>query len=116
MRNLWLAPLTIMVGCSSQSLPPGELHLLVGQENETWSADPAPTRVQIELVESTRRTVMGEATAPASVITLKDSGFTPGAIGHFEATGFDADGTPLVRGTSVDYVIYSLLSAKIPLF
>jgi hypothetical protein len=117
MRKLWLAALTTLVGCSSPDpLPPADVHLLIGQENETWSADPAPTRVQIELVESTRRVVVGEATAPASIISIKDPGFTPGSVASFEATAIDAEGTPLVRGASVPYVLYSLKSADIPIF
>ncbi len=117
MRHLWLAALPVWIGCSSPDpLPPPEVTLLVGQENETWSAEPAPTRVQIELVDSTQRRVVGEAAAPATVITIKDPGFAPGTIASFEATGLDAEGTPLVRGASIPYVLYSLSSAKIPIF
>jgi hypothetical protein len=117
MRHLWLAVLPVWVGCSSPDpLPPPDVRLLVGQENETWSAEPAPTRVQIELVESTRRRVIGEATAPATVITIKDPGFTPGTVASFEATALDAMGAPIVRGASVPYVLYSILGAKIPIF
>jgi hypothetical protein len=118
MRNLWLAALTTLVACSSTSepLPPPDVHLLVGQEAETWTADPAPTRLQIELVESTRRRVVGETAAPASVITIKNPVFDPGTIASFEATGLDAEDKPIVRGASVRYVLYSLLSATIPIF
>jgi hypothetical protein len=117
MRNLWLAALTTVVACSSADpLPPPDVHLLVGQENETWSADPAPTRVQIELVESGRRRVIGESSAPASVITIKDPGFERGTIASFQATGFDAEGTPLVRGASVQYELSSLVNVTIPIF
>jgi hypothetical protein len=116
MRNLWLAALTTLVACSSSDpLPPPDVRLLVGQD-ETWSADPAPTRVQVELVEAERRVVIGEATAPASVITIRNPGFNTGTIASFEATGFDGAGTALVRGASVPYVIYNLLSATIPIF
>ena len=116
MRNLCLAALTTLVACSSSDpLPPPDVRLLVGQD-ETWSADPPPTRVQIELVEPERRVVIGEATAPASVITIRNPGFNAGTIASFEATGFDGAGTALVRGASVPYVIYNLLSATIPIF
>src|SRR5690349_4335562 len=107
MRNFWLATLTTFVGCSSaEPLPPPDAQLLVGQEMETWSADPAPTHVQIEMVESTRRTVVGDSAAPATTITLKSPSFPSGTIASFEATGTDASGSTVVHGTSVPYVLY----------
>jgi len=117
MRILWLAAFTTLVACSSADPPaPPEVHLLVGQENETWSAEPAPTRVQIELVESTRRRVIGEASAPASVITIGNPGLAQQALASFEATGLDAAGTPIVHGASVTYVVFDLNSVVIPIF
>jgi len=83
---------------------------------ETWSAEPTPTRVQIEVVESARRRVIAEAAAPASVITINNPGIASGTVASFEATGFDAAGTAIVRGASVPYIIYELGSAKIPIF
>jgi hypothetical protein len=60
--------------------------------------------------------VVGEATAPASVITISNPGIQAGTVASFEATGFDASGTPIVRGTSVPFVIYTLDAAQIPIF
>jgi hypothetical protein len=114
MRNFCPLPMTL-VACSSNRLRL-HVHLLVGQETETWSADPAPTRVQIELVEEKKRTLVGESSAPASVITLSNPSYTYGTVARFEATGIDPAGTPIVRGASVPYIIYDLANAKIPIF
>jgi hypothetical protein len=116
MRNLWLPALAICVGCSSEALPPPEARLLVGQENETWSAEPAPTRVKIEFVSEGVRTAIGESNAPAQAITIRNPGAAPGTIGSFEATGFDSTDTPIVRGASVPYLIYGLSNVTIPIF
>jgi hypothetical protein len=119
MRNLWLAPLVMLVACSADAVPPPDVRLLVGQESETWSADPPPTRVQVEFVaaEGARtRTVIGQSTAPAQAVTIRNPGTAAGVIGSFEVTGFDAADTPLVRGASVPYIVYNLGRGTIPIF
>jgi len=117
MRNLWLAPLVMLVACSADAIPPPDVRLLVGQENETWSADPPPTRVQVEFVSTEgARTVIGQSTAPAQAVTIRNPGSPTGVVGRFEVTGFDAADTPLVRGASVPYIVYNLRTGSIPIF
>jgi hypothetical protein len=116
MRNFWLAVMTASVACSSESPPPPEAHLSVGQESDTWSADPAPTRVRIEFVEDAKRTVLTEANAPATVVSLQGSSIAVGTIGSFEATGTGAEGTPIVRGATVQFLVQEWANVTIPLF
>jgi hypothetical protein len=116
MRNFWLAAVATLAACSNEPIPPADVRLSVGQESDTWSAEPAPTLVQIDLVEGAKRTKLGEAPAPATVVTLHNPGIAPGTIAAFEATGIDASGTPIVRGASVPYILYDLDTATIPIF
>jgi hypothetical protein len=116
MRNLWLASLIMLVGCSSEALPPPDVRLLVGQENETWSSDPAPTRVQVEFVSAGVRTVIGQSNAPAQAVIIRNPGSAKGTVGSFEVTGFDAADTPIVRGASVPYLVFNLATGTIPVF
>ena len=117
MRNLWLSALAIWVGCSAEPLPPPDVRLLVGQENETWSADPPPTRLQVEFVSEGTRTLIGQGPAPAQAVTIRNPGVPSGTIGSFEVTGFDGADTPIVRGASVRYVLlYGLSNVTIPVF
>ncbi|MET0591582.1 MAG: hypothetical protein ABW133_02710 [Polyangiaceae bacterium] len=116
MRNFWLAALVAVAGCSNDPLPPPDVELLIGQETDTWTADPAPTRVRIDLVTATERKNIGESNAPVSVITVKDPQVASGTIATVEATGTDAAGGTAVHGQSVPYVIYGFANATIPLF
>jgi hypothetical protein len=116
MRNRWLASLVMLVGCSSESLPPPDVRLLVGQENETWSSDPPPTRVQVEFLSAGVRTVIGQSNAPAQAVIIRNPGSSKGTVGSFEVTGFDAADTPIVRGASVPYLVFNLATGTIPVF
>jgi hypothetical protein len=116
MRNFWFVALAALAGCSNDPLPPADIQLLLGQENETWSADPAATTVRVELVTSEKRTLLGEAATPVSVITAKDPQVASGTIATVEATAVDAAGNVVVRGQSVPYLIYGFNNTTIPLF
>jgi hypothetical protein len=116
MRNFWLAVMTASVACSSDAPPPPEAQLFVGQESDTWSADPAPTRVRIELVADTKRTLLVEASAPATVVSLAGSSVAAGTVGSFEATGVGAEGSPIVRGATVEFIVQEWANVTVPLF
>jgi hypothetical protein len=116
MRKSWFVALAALAGCSNDPLPPADIQLLLGQENETWSAEPAATQVRVELVTSEKRTLIGEAATPVSVITTKDPQVASGTVATIEATAVDAAGNVVVHGQTVPYLIYGFNNATIPLF
>src|SRR6185295_12392852 len=78
-------------------LEPGILSFTVGQEADTWTADPAPVEVAVDqiLVDETRRPYR-TLTAPADSVEFPDMG-----VAAYEVRGNDAQGVTQVFGRSL---------------
>jgi hypothetical protein len=110
-----LAGLLSLLGCTSNvDATPGSLAVLTGQETDTWTLDPTPSRAVLELVGA-NRTTLATATPPVTEISL-GVGDPPEASASFELTAFDTNDQAVIRGTSVPYSIVTFESAFPSLF
>lgn len=102
----------MILGCSEQTFPPGELSVALGQEADTWTRAPAPTSVVVEkeLADGTLVTLT-TANPPVDRVSLGT-----GAQGWYRITGSDAAGTPRVSGRTVELDPAGLAGLSVPLF
>ncbi len=99
-----LGALACLAGCSSDVGDlSGTLFVATGQEADTWTADPVPVSLEVDLV-GTKSTQIATATAPASTVSL-GTGTPAETTAAFELTGFDANEQPVLHGRSVTYAI-----------
>ncbi len=115
MRHVWLFGLALL-GCSSDALPPADVVFLTGHEEDVWTASPPPTRVQVELVLTDGRVDLGQAQVPVTKLTIATPPIDTGRIGSFEATGYDASGSVVVRGATVPFLLYGIEGISVPIF
>lgn len=110
-----LAALACLSACSSEQVDvSGALYVVDGQETDTWTASPVPTRLDVDLVGK-KRTLLTSVDAPSPVIEL-GAGAPPESLGAFEVTGYDARDEAVVHGRSVTYSISTFAYASPAVF
>jgi hypothetical protein len=76
-----------------------------------------PVSVKAELVEGGQRTLLGQAAAPASGLSIASPPVPNGTIASFEATALDATGVAVIRGATVPFLLYGgVEGVSVPVF
>ena len=101
------------LACSSA--PNGTIQLITGEENDTFSRQPMPTKLTVDSVDlSGKRSTLATASLPTSGIDLESVGAD--TSGTLEVTGTGSDGGRLVYGQSLPVVYGALDGQTIPIF
>ena len=109
-----LGLLLLLPACSKGYLTDGVITITTGQESDAWTAEPAAQTVQVEMVRDTR-TTLAHVAAPVTSISIGTEG-PENVIASFEATGFDAFGNAVMRGSTVALGVIGFSGAQVPLF
>jgi hypothetical protein len=109
-----LLGLSLLPACSDEYLSDGVVTITTGQETDAWTVEPAAKSVRLELVQGTR-TTLAEVAAPATQISIGTDG-PEKVYASVEATAFDVDDNPVMRGSTVPVYIRSFNGARVPLF
>jgi hypothetical protein len=102
-------------GCSNDNLPDGNMELVVGQETDAWSTDPAAATVQLDLVQAGVHTTLANVAAPVLDISL-GSGGPQNIQANMEATAFDANGNPVMHGVGPTFTLTGFVDTAFYLF
>jgi hypothetical protein len=109
---LTVAPV-FTVACSST--PSGALQLITGEETDTFSRSPVPTRLQVDSADSSgKKTTLATASLPTSNVDL--GSLATDGTGTIQVTGTGADGGRLVYGQSLPLEYGALDGTTIPIF
>jgi hypothetical protein len=103
-------------GCSSENLPPSNVIFLAGHETDLWTRDPAPAKVQVDLVTASQRTDLGEAPASSTGLQIPESGIAINTYARFDASALDGNAAPVARGSSVTFYLPDLFGLTVPMF
>lgn len=125
MRQAWIAAL--LFSCSSSDLPPPEVSLYVGHEQDNWSVFPEAKHLRVDLVQTngSRSLLLKTAappssmlndTTPPTILTLPEEHFNQIVTASLEATATDALGDAVVRGITVPLQFTALQAVRIPVF
>ncbi|MEI9947806.1 MAG: hypothetical protein WDO74_02230 [Pseudomonadota bacterium] len=104
----------LLPACSSNYLTDGVITITTGQEPDAWTVEPAAESVRVEMVQSSRTTLANVA-APVTSVSIGTDG-PQNAVATFDATGFDASGSVVMKGSTVPLGIYGFEDAQIALF
>jgi len=107
--------LPLLPACSSTYLTDGVVTISTGQESDAWTAEPVAQNVVLELVQSSGRTPLANVSAPATEITIGTGG-PSNTIASFDATAFDANANPVLKGSTVKLAIVGFEDAQVSLF
>jgi hypothetical protein len=103
-------------GCSTDTLPPSNVVFLSGQETDLWTANPAPAKIQVDLVESAKRTSLGEAPATSTGMTIPTGGVPLDVYARFDASALDTTSAVVAHGSSLTFYLSELYGLTIPIF
>jgi len=115
MRKIALL-VVLAAGCTSETLPPSNVIFLSGHESDLWTRDPAPARIEVNLLAGDQRIPLGEAPTPTTGLTISNRQVPPNTSVSFEAQAFDGASAVVARGSGVPFVLDSLEALTIPLF
>jgi hypothetical protein len=116
LKKEWLSLLGVLVfGCSNDSLPDGNVELVVGQETNAWSMAPAAATVQVDLVQAGVHSTLANVPAPVLDISL-GSGGPQNIQANMEATAFDANGNPVMHGVGPTFTLTGFVDTAFYLF
>jgi hypothetical protein len=105
---------TSLALAACKKAPAIDIEVSTGLETGALSVDPKVVRVDVVAKSVDGKTSVKASAAPRGSFDL---GEVPDDIAfRFELTGVGADGTTIARGRSVDFVVGSVLSGKVPLF
>jgi hypothetical protein len=112
-----IAVLSVLAwGCSTGNLPPSNVVFLSGQETDLWTRDPAPTKIQVDLVESDKRTSLGEAPAASTGMNIPTGGVPLDVYARFDASAVDGTSALVAHGSSLTFFLSELYGLTIPIF
>lgn len=112
-----IALLSVMAwGCSSSALPPSNVIFLDGHESDLWTVDPALARIEVNLVTGDQRTLLGQAPAPTSGLSVDSNSLPLGAFANFEAVAFDNHDAVSARGSTVTFYLDQTAALSVPVF
>lgn len=111
-RALSLLVLLLPLGCSAKLLPEGRVKLTTGQEQNTWTAAPAPVNVTVDkLLPSGDKVPITSGAAPLSGFSLGTGG-----PGFYKVTARDENQVARVEGWSVEIDPALVAAHIVPLF
>ncbi len=108
-----LLPLAVVCACSSQDT--GTLRLVTGEETDTFTQSPQPTKLTVYAVDgSGNQSTLATASLPTSNVDLGSQVET--GVATVEVMGTDASGRPLVYGQSLALEYGALANGSLPIF
>jgi hypothetical protein len=114
-RRLLTISILICGACSADPLPPGHYVIITGQETDTFSLSPAPTKYTVSSLSETDSnaslTVVSTADKPIESIQVPPSGKN-----WYTLKGEDADGVRRVQATSYPISGLTMAGYDFPLF
>jgi hypothetical protein len=112
-----IAALSVLAwGCSSGSIPPSNVIFLAGHETDLWTRDPAPAKVQVDLVTPDKRTPLGETPATSTGMQLPENGIAQSTYARFDASALDGNSAVVAHGSSLTFYLPDLFGLTIPIF
>ncbi len=114
-RRLLIAPLLIGCACSANPLPSGHYVITTGQETDTFSLSPAPTKYTVSSLSATasNATLTEVTTSDAPIERIEVS---PLDSNWYSLKGEDSDGTRRVQATSFPVSGITMAGYDYPLF
>jgi hypothetical protein len=104
-----------LAAVSCNSSPSGTIQIVTGEETDTFSRSPAPTKLRIDAVDSGNNvTTLATATLPTDSVDLGTQDQT--AVATLEVFGLDDSGNQLVFGASVPIEYGALDGVTLPVF
>lgn len=107
-----LCPALLIAGCSDPETLVVEV--MTGQETDTFSLDPAVTRVELRAVGNDGANLGSASAAPGGELSLGT--LSTETLARFEVHGYDVDGDLRVRGRSLSVVLGGIESGFVPVF
>jgi hypothetical protein len=99
--------------CSSNDS--GTIDLNTGEETDTFTRSPTPTKLEVDSIDSTgKSTTLASVAYPANSIDL--GSVDPGSSGILQISGFDAAGDRILAGQSIPMVYGWLAGLSLPVF
>lgn len=90
------------------------VEVMTGQETDTFSLDPAVTRVELRAVGNDGARLGSASAAPGGELSLGP--LSTETLARFEVRGFDVDGELQVRGRSLSLVLGGVERGFVPVF
>ncbi len=90
------------------------VEVMTGQETDTFSLDPAVTRVELRAVGNDGANLGSASAAPGGELSL--GALSTETLARFEVHGYDVDGELRVRGRSLSVVLGGIESGFVPVF
>lgn len=109
---LYTGLLLASAGCSDPETLVVEV--MTGQETDTFSLDPAVTRVELRAVGNDGASLGNASAAPGGELSLGT--LSTETLARFEVHGYDVDGELRVRGRSLSLVLGGIDNGFVPVF
>jgi hypothetical protein len=106
----------LVVGCSAEPLLPSNVIFLPGQESDLWTREPAPARIEVDLVAGDQRTLIGQAPAPTSGLSVDTRQLQLRSFARIDATAFEGGGAVVARGSSATFFLDAIDAVTVPVF
>lgn len=107
--------LTLGLGAACSSTDNGSIQLVTGEETDTFSRAPAPTKLRVDAVDSSGHvTTLSTTPLPAATVDLGTQ--SESTVATLDVTGLDASGSRIVFGASLPLFFGGLAGMTLPVF
>ena len=106
---------TSCLGAACSSSDNGSIQLVTGEETDTFTRPPAPTKLRVDAVDSSGHvTTLSTTPLPAATVDLGTQ--SEATVAALEVTGLDASGNRIVFGESLPLLFGGLAGMTVPVF